>query len=334
MRVKTVPLLFAVMLVSVVGTILALRFLGFEQNASAQRVQIVTLEVMITATPNPNATIPVIIVTATPDKTQVAVPTSILSSVEGVTVIPATRDVNTASLSSGGGDALANLPQNCITHTIQSGDTPFGIAAQYEANPFTMLDANGLTEESSRLLQIGDVLIVPLEGCPLEQLPNYVPQSFVVAGASTSANSPIATPTLSATEESTESLITPTTGPTATLTLAPTAQNAQVQIVGVDKAGDVTAEGVRIRNTGNTINVTGWTLTDADGNVYTFGEQLIFSNTEITLYTRVGQNTPIALFWGKDTAVWGESGDVITLRNRDGVVQATARLNALINLNN
>ena len=98
-----------------------------------------------------------------------------------------------------------------------------------------------------------------------------------------------------------------------------------MQILGIEKAGDVTAEGVRIRNTGNTVNVTGWTLTDTEGTEYTFGEQLIFSNTEVTIYTRAGQNTPIALYWGLDKPVW-QRGDVVTLRDARGQVQATLRV--------
>jgi LysM repeat protein len=327
MRVRTLPLLLAVMVVSVVGTVLALQVFGFGQPSQTQRVQIVTVEVLITATPDPNATVPVIIITATTDRTQVALPPNILP--EGTTLIAPTLDANALATVEGGGGATLVLPQNCITHVVQAGEAPFSIAAQYGANPFTLLQVNNLTEQTSVLLQIGDVLIVPLEGCPLDQLPGNV-----VNGANRNVVPPAqATLNASATAQANATeAVSPTVGATATLTLPPTAQNAQVQIVAIEKAGDVTAEGVRIRNTGNTINVTGWTLSDAQGNTYTFGERIIFSNQEVTVYTRAGQNTPTVAFWGLDTPVWGDAGDIVTLKDARGNVQATLRVGNLINL--
>ena len=76
------------------------------------------------------------------------------------------------------------------------------------------------------------------------------------------------------------------------------------------------------------MTVTGWTLQDLDGNVYEFRrEQRIFSNSEVTIYTRAGQDTPIALFWGLDEAIW-EPGDVVTLRDNNDRVQAILRIPA------
>jgi hypothetical protein len=169
-----------------------------------------------------------------------------------------------------------------------------------------------LTEETSTSLQVGDILIVPLEGCPLEAQ---------AAGAE-----PTDTPEGEATVEAGTEDLTVSPSPSPTITLAPTAADAQIEIVEVVGAGDVTAEAVRIRNLGNTTDVTDWTLSDAQGNVFTFPQQLLFSNSELTVYTREGQKTPVALFWGRDAAVWGEAGDVLTLRDADGQVQASLRL--------
>ena len=111
----------------------------------------------------------------------------------------------------------------------------------------------------------------------------------------------------------------PNTTPAVRLIPAtPDARLSKFDIIEVFSVGDVTAEGVKIRNSGNTVDVTGWTLTNADGNEYTFrAEQLIFSQTEVTIYTRAGQDTPIALFWGLDTPVWAE-GDIVTLLDAGG----------------
>lgn len=296
-------------------------------------VQIITVEVRVTNTPDPNATIPVIIVTATPDRDQVTVPTSLAQAVSGVTVIAPTIDSTQLAANPALSETQLAVPQNCVLYTVAAGDTPFGIAQEFDANPFDLLAANGLTEENSTGLQIGDVLIVPLEGCPLHQLPNYQPQSQIVTVPT--AN-PIATGSVTAISGTPAAGAT-TSGSTtsvagATLTLAPTAVNAQLTIARVENAGDVTAEGIVILNSGNTVNMTGWTLTNSKGQTYTFTQYILFSKAFVTVYTRIGQNTPAALYWGRDTAVWSDAGDVATLTDAQGKVQATVRLSTLIEL--
>jgi hypothetical protein len=80
------------------------------------------------------------------------------------------------------------------------------------------------------------------------------------------------------------------------------------------------------------VDITGWTLTDSEGNEFIFPEQLLFSNASVTIYTRVGQDTPVVLFWGQNEPVWGEPGDVVTLADADGVVQSVLRLEAPVEL--
>jgi hypothetical protein len=105
----------------------------------------------------------------------------------------------------------------------------------------------------------------------------------------------------------------------------PTASDAQVVITGVSDAGDITAEALEIQNTGATVNIAGWTLSDADGNSYTFEEQLLFSEARLTISTQAGRSTPVLLYWGRDEAVW-EPGDVATLTDDEGSVQSTYRV--------
>ena len=210
-----------------------------------------------------------------------------------------------------------NLPAGCILHEIQSGDTPFGIAEQYGANGFNIMLANGLTEETAANLQIGQVLIIPLGDCPLENFINTTPTVEPTAEV---------TQTLEGTSDAPAVTTTPTVTPTATLSLAPTAVNAKVEIVRVLKAGDITLEGLEIQNRGEAVNLSGWTLTDAEGNVFEFPEQLLFTNGIVTVYTRAGEDTPIALFWGRSSAVWSVGTDVATLKNASGEVQSTVRI--------
>jgi hypothetical protein len=93
--------------------------------------------------------------------------------------------------------------------------------------------------------------------------------------------------------------------------------------VRVLSAGDINAEGVDIRNNGAVVDLTGWQLGDAAGEtVYTFPQQRLFTGSVLTVYTRVGTDTPTAKFWGLDTALW-TSGTVLTLSDSDGEVQST-----------
>lgn len=297
-----------------------------QQNPTSQNLPSTPLviQVVVTSTVDPNATIPVRVVTATPLPGTIIVgslPTGLVET-QDLTNNPApTIDPNII----GDDEALqltaTALPPGCILHTLAEGEFPSSIAEIYGANLFDMMELNGLDDESATFLQIGDVLIVPLEGCPLTA-------EDVVAQVAEE-------PTPEEDAESTEDSISEATDePTvaATLTLPPTAEDAQVEIVEVLDAGDVTAEGVVIRNSGGTVDITGWTLTDSQGNEFTFPEQLLFSNASVTVFTRVGQDTPVVLFWGQSEPVWGEPGDVVTLADADGVVQSVLRLDAPVEL--
>jgi len=336
---RIVPMLLFLILVFIValgGTFLGTKLFGSnsaEGARSASVPQVVTVELIITTTPNPSPQ--VIIVTATNQVGQVELPDglNVAGSVSGsepdATIDPENLGASGATIDSAAQAAASDgtsLPENCIPHSIVDGDTPFGVAEQYGANPFLLMEANNLTDDTASLLQIGDVIIVPLEGCPVDLPPTETP---------TPAPSDTPDPdSITATPESTEeptSEFTPTLEASPTITLAPTAENAQIEIIDVEGIGDITAEGIRLRNTGNTINVTGWKLTDTQGNEFSFPEQLLFSNAEVTIYTRNGTNTPVALFWGLDEPVW-EEGDVLTLTDSTDLIQANLRLPEEIDL--
>lgn len=341
-RSSFVPMLMFLVLVFVVaigGTFLGFQLFGDTSAGSSNVVpEVVTVAVVITTTPNPSPQI--IVVTATDRPGQVELPDglSIDSNTSGTTQTNATLDPESLGASGADVDDTAGaqaaeingtaLPENCILHTLVDGDTPFGVAEQYGANPFLLMEANNLTDDTASLLQIGDTMIVPLEGCPVELPPTETPTPT----ASNTPDPSIPTDTPEATAEVTdEAEETATITPSPTITLAPTATNAQIEIVSADGIGDITAEGIRLRNTGNTINVTGWTLEDAEENVFSFPEQLLFSNAEVTIYTRSGTNTPVALFWGLDEPIW-EEGDVLTLIDSTNQVQATIRIPEEIDL--
>lgn len=321
MRRLLVFFLAALILVGV-GAAVGFVFSSRNPPPRAAEVQVVTVPVLVTATRDPNATEAVRVVTATPLPGSVGVlPTGILETADAPTRDAPTLDPEILGADAALQQTVTALPDNCILHTVGEGDTPFGIAETYGADGFAIMEVNGLTEETATQIQIGDVLIVPLEGCPLTA-------ADVAAQSAETDEEAAAETTVEATEEATESAEatrTPTVVPT--ITLPPTAANAQVEIVRVISAGDITAEGVEIRNLGGVVDLTGWTLRDSQGNEFVFPEQRLFTNGLVTVYSRVGQNTPIALYWGRSEAVWGDPDDTITLLNGSDAVQSTLRLN-------
>jgi LysM repeat protein len=300
--------------------------LGSPLAPSDQTRQFATVQIIITATPDPFATVPVRIITATPLPGQIAaLPPGVLDTPSAADIAAGTAAVElqvTAaptqdpSLSSDPELAAtaAALPANCQLHRLASGESPGLLAQIYGVSMFDILDANGLTEDDARFLQIGQVLVIPLNGCPLIDQPIDL-----------NATSSDATPT-SADGTPTGPTLTPTPSLTPTVTLAPTAANAQVEIQEIVGAGDITTEAVILYNRGATVDLTGWTLRDLDGNVYTFPEGRLFNDSIIEVRTQVGQNTPVLKFWGLTRPVWGDLGDVVTLTDARGSIQATLRI--------
>lgn len=298
---------------------------GDDDSGGADRERLVTFEVIITATPDPNETPRVVVVTATfdPDNPaasggtgpQVDLPPDVIEGDAAAGTPPPT--VNPAALDAN--PELADLPPNCLPHVVDSGENPSIIAEQYGANLFELLTVNDLTEETATGLQIGDVLIVPLEGCELLDEP------IVVAGDEDEEGDP--GDDEAGAEETEEPDATPTITPTPTITLPPTATTAQIEIQEITGRGDITAEEVVLLNNGATVVLTGWTLQDTNGNVYEFPEgQSFFSQAVLRVRTRAGDETPIIKYWGLEEAVFGEPGDAILLLDDDGEAQAVLRL--------
>ena len=65
---------------------------------------------------------------------------------------------------------LAEQPRvTYITHTVQSGETVWGISMQYGIPQYEILKANGLTESS--VLSVGQKLTIPVHHVPVKQTP-------------------------------------------------------------------------------------------------------------------------------------------------------------------
>lgn len=321
-------ILLLLIAIGVAGFFAGQYFTNTQQQSDAV-VRFATVEVIITATRDPNATPLVRIITATPRENEIAaLPTGVLDATASLDIAAAgTPDPNSTPdprRASGTGETAEGdaLPEGCIAHTLEAGQSPGLLAEIYEVSLERILEVNGLDDESSQFLQIGQTLIVPLVGCPLEG--SAVTPEGEDVDATTEGGATVLEGTTTPTPEA-----TPTPSLTPTITLAPTATDAQVVIDQVVGAGDVTSEAVIIRNTGRTVDITGWTLRDLDGNVYTFAEQRLFDQGTIEVFSRVGQNTAPRKFWGRTEAVWGEPGDVAILSNAAGQVQAVLRLSEL-----
>ena len=319
-RGSVLTLVIINVIVTLVVVFAAVSFIN-SQNANQPANQVViTVPVLITATTDQNATEEIRIITATllpGTRSVVALPTGLIDSLDATIAAAApTIDPSLISESAALQGTTTALPPNCLLHTVVEGDTPFGIAEEYSADGQRLMEVNGLTDETAALMQIGDVLIVPLEGCSLAAQTPRAPgeATEVPAETDTTSGSPTAAP-LSPTPT-----LTPSRVPTATL--PPTATNAQVEIVRVLSPADINAEGVDIRNNGAVVDLTGWKLSNSSGVIFTFPPQRLFTGSVLTVYTRVGTDTPTAKFWGRDTALWSP-GATLTLTDANGRVQST-----------
>jgi hypothetical protein len=82
-------------------------------------------------------------------------------------------------------------------------------------------------------------------------------------------------------------------------------------------------EWVKLRNrTGHRVNLTGWTLRDRQGHVYTFGTYRIKAFGHVKIRTGRGHNTQTNRYWRRSWYVWNNTGDRATLKNANGTVKS------------
>lgn len=277
------------------------------------KVAVPPIVVMITNTPDPRGAEKVfVVVTATPGSvidTNPGAATPDLSGTEAAglptndntiptldpaLLPPSLGTVDANALASGTSTGPGN---GCQTYTIKQGDTAGGIATVFGVTLDNLMRANNLTDADLPRLQIGQTLTIPVNGC----------------GISTEEPTATITPTR---------LVLPTAIPSATL--APTASQAQVDVTQVIGPGDITSEGVELRNiSGGVIQMKGWTLTNTAGQKFTFPDYRMFPGGRVTVYTRAGTNTPIVLYWGQSRAAWGGDGEQVSVADDKGEIQTT-----------
>ena len=121
----------------------------------------------------------------------------------------------------------------------------------------------------------------------------------------------------------------PTPIPTATLppTVTPTPHiPPELEIIDVIGRGAPETETVIIVNRGRSFTIEGWTLRDAQGNVYVFPRLYLGAGAEVRVHTSRGEDTPLHLYWNRDTAVWQEAGDTAVIADERGVIYASRPL--------
>ncbi|MDY6876069.1 MAG: LysM peptidoglycan-binding domain-containing protein [Chloroflexota bacterium] len=190
--------------------------------------------------------------------------------------------------------AASPTPPDTLVHTVQAGDTLGAIAQAYGISIGDLMAANGITDPN--VLHVGQTLVIPADSPP------------------TPAPGPSAQVPL---EPSPTTVPFPTSLPTSTPSSPPLVEIGQVL-----GSGDLTAEVVIVRNRGGTASLEEWTLSDTEGNTFTFPALTIFTDAEVRVHSVAGSPTPSDLYWGRVTPVWN-GGELITLRDRAGNVVDT-----------
>jgi LysM repeat protein len=200
-----------------------------------------------------------------------------------------------------------------VVHIVQQGDTITGLALQYDVPAEDIVAANQLA--SPDFLRVGMELIIPVGGI------SDATATFTPAPTATDTPIPFEPPSADLTATAAAlagATVTPFPTP------LPPGGEPKVEITEVYGAGAVDREQVRITNTGQSnAELNGWTLSDADGNTYTFLGLTLWQGGSVFLHTAVGTDSPPSdFYWGKLQPIWSP-GEIATLRDAAGQVVAT-----------
>jgi LysM repeat protein len=99
--------------------------------------------------------------------------------------------------------------------------------------------------------------------------------------------------------------------------------NGEVVIVNVVGAGDLATERVRLEYQGDSeYSMQGWVLQSESGVEFVFPMLTLFPGGAVDIYSRVGVNSVVALYWGLDRAVWTR-GDKVSLLDGNRLLQSS-----------
>lgn len=201
-----------------------------------------------------------------------------------------------------------------VTYIVQPGDTISSLALKFDVPGADIMAVNEL--QNPDYLQAGVEIIIPVGGLPpatatWTPIPTatYTPIPFEPPSAGLTANA----------SSTTSETITATPAP------LPVTGEHRIEISEIMGVGEVGGERVIITNVGERLaDMQGWTLSDAEGNIYVFPNFRLWGGGSVTVHTSTGQDgTPLSsLYWGKLEPVWSPR-EVATLKDADGQVIVT-----------
>jgi hypothetical protein len=209
-----------------------------------------------------------------------------------------------------------NTPVEPTIYIVQGGDTLSSIAQKFDVDLDDLLRANGLSDPD--YVQVGQELLIPVGGLP-PATPTFSPVP-VPTDTPLPFNPPTPLPSGTAPPAEPAATVGPTPTSVPTLTSAP--ENEIRLVLQVLSAGDLSNETMQIINQGPFVRLTGWTLSDADDNVYTFPDFSLWGGGAINIHTVTGPNTTTDLYWGQPAPVW-DVGESVTLSDAEGTVITT-----------
>jgi LysM repeat protein len=209
-----------------------------------------------------------------------------------------------------------NTPVEPTVYIVQAGDTLSSIARKFDVSLDNLLRANGLTDPD--YVQVGQELIIPIGGLP-PATPTFTPAP-IPTDTPLPFNPPTPLPSGTAPPAEPAATVGPTSTSVPTLTSAP--ENEIRLVLQVLSAGDLANETMQIVNQGPFVRLTDWTLSDEEGNVYTFPDFSLWGGGAINIHTAAGPNTTTDLYWGQPAPVWNV-GESVTLSDADGKIITT-----------
>lgn len=100
----------------------------------------------------------------------------------------------------------------------------------------------------------------------------------------------------------------------------------QLVISTVVGADDLENERVVIQHRGvEDISLSGWKLRDSSGSEFRFPALVLHPGAQVTIFSRIGDDSATQLFWDRQVPVW-DSGETVTLLDPTGQVKATYKV--------
>jgi micrococcal nuclease len=86
-----------------------------------------------------------------------------------------------------------------------------------------------------------------------------------------------------------------------------------------DDRDNVNDEYIEFRNKcAYDVDLTGWTVEDKAGHIYIFPNFIVPDKTKFTLHTGKGTDTANRLYWNRNTPIWNNGGDALTMKMQNG----------------